>query len=309
MQDDYPSIAAGIVSYHPDGTALYRLVRTLLLRVDTVFLFNNAPLDPPLRAALEQEPGLRFIDAHANLGIGVALNVIALSAARDGFERLITFDQDSRAWPGLIERLEVALDQLEASRHRPAAVGPRLVAPAGRGSAKAPTYRPRPRVAAEGTLRPVDFLPTSGSLFNLRVLRETGLFRADYFIDAVDLEWSFRAWAKGTGCWLASDVLMEHPVGAGIIRLPFGFTMPNQKPFRMYCHIRNTLYGFRLGHVPLRWKLRQLGYLPLQAIGYALHHGMAGGVLRPLLAGLRDGMLGRLGPPPPDSGYADPDGA
>ncbi len=246
--------------------------------------------------------GLYFIDAEDNLGIGVALNVIALAATRDGFERLIVLDQDLRAWPGMVEQLELAFDELEAARRKPAAVAPRLVPPAGSGDSKSPRYRLRPGVAPEGRLQPVEFLPTSGSLFNLRVLRETGLFRADFFIDAVDLEWSFRAWAKGASCWLAGDVLMEHTVGTGTIALPFGFRMPNQKPFRMYCTVRNTTYGLRLGHVPLRWKARQAAYLAVQMLGYGYHHGFARHAVRPLLAGLRDGLLGRLGPPPPESG-------
>lgn len=302
MPDDYPSIAGGIVTFHPDGAPFHRLVLTLLLRLDRLYIFNNAPLPDDLRRTLARHPEIRFIDAEDNLGIGVALNVIALAATRDGFERLVMFDQDSRAWPGLIERLEVAFDQLEASRRKPAAVGPRLIAPPGEARSKAPHYRPRPGVLPEGTLKPAEFLPTSGSLFNLRVLRETGLFRADYFIDAVDLEWSFRAWAKGATLWLADDVLMEHSVGTGTIALPFGRTMPHQKPFRMYCHLRNTTYGLRLRHVPLRWKARQAAYMALQIIGYGRHYGFARGSMRPLFAGLRDGLLGRLGPPPPDAG-------
>ena len=277
-------------------------MQTLSLRLDRIYLFNNAPLEPMLRAALAGQDGLFFIDAEGNLGVGVALNVIALAATRDGYERLIVFDQDSRAWPGLVERLEVAFDQLEAARRKPAAVGPRLVPPAGAPSSKPPRYKLRPGVPAEGPLLPVDFLPTSGSLFNLRVLRETGLFRADYFIDSVDLEWSFRAWARGASCWMAGDVLMEHTVGTGVIALPFGFRMPNQKPFRMYCTLRNTTYGLRLGHVPLRWKAKQTAYMAVQILGYSYHHGFARKAVRPLWAGLRDGLLGRLGPPPPEAG-------
>ncbi len=91
---------------------------------------------------------------------------------------------------------------------------------------------------------------------------------------------------------------MEHTVGTGTIPLGFGRTMPNQKPFRMYSYVRNTLYGFRLGHVPLGWKLRQAAYLPLQMIGFARHHGFRREAVLPLLAGLRDGILGRLGVPP-----------
>ena len=291
--------AAGIVSFHPDAELLLDLVATLSRDAGRIYLFNNAPLHPALEAVLADYPSLVAIEAGSNLGVGVGLNFIALAASRDGFERLALFDQDSRPWPGLLPRLGDAFDRLEALRRRPAAVGPRLVVPRAGGAvaSKAPRYRARRSSAPEGALRPVDFLPTSGTLFNLRILRETGLFRADFFIDAIDLEWCFRAWARGVSCWLASDVPMEHTVGTGTIPLGFGLTMPNQRPWRMGTYLRNTVYGFRLAHVPLGWKLRQLLYLPLQMWGFARHHGFRSAAVAPMLASLRDGLLGRLGVP------------
>ena len=91
---------------------------------------------------------------------------------------------------------------------------------------------------------------------------------------------------------------MEHTVGTGSIPLPFGFRMPRQRPFRMYCHLRNTLYGFRLPHIPLRWKARQAAYMGVQVAAYAVHHRGSRAAVAPLLAGLWDGVRGRLGVPP-----------
>lgn len=293
-------VAAGIVSFHPEAALLLDLVAVLSRDVGRIYLFNNAPLDPALEMVLADYPMLVAIEAGSNLGVGVGLNVIALAASRDGFERLILFDQDSRPWPGMVPQLGEAFERLAALRRNPAAIGPRLVAPAGRaaGASKAPRYRARGSAEPEGRLVPVDFLPTSGTLFNLRILRETGLFRADFFIDAIDLEWCFRAWRRGFSCWLAGDVPMEHTVGSGTIPLGFGLTMPNQRPFRMGSYVRNTVYGLRLRHVPLGWKVKQLAYLPLQIWGFARHHGFRAAALRPVLAGLVDGLRGRLGLPP-----------
>lgn len=299
LPDPLP-VAAGIVSFHPDAALLLDLVATLSRDVGRIYLFNNAPLEPALEAVLADYPALVAITADSNLGVGVGLNFIALAASRDGFERLALFDQDSRPWPGMLPRLGLAFDRLEALRRAPAALAPRLVAPRGRvaGASKPPRYRPRRGCPPDGALTPVDFLPTSGTLFNLRTLRETGMFRADFFIDAIDLEWCFRAWARGHSCWLASDVPMEHTVGTGTIPLGFGLTMPNQRPFRMGTYLRNTLYGFRLAHVPLGWKLKQLLYLPLQCFGFARHHRFSAAAVGPMLRGLRDGLAGRLEVPP-----------
>ena len=303
-----PTIAAGIVSFRPDPEQLLALVDTLSRDVERIYLFNNAVLDPALALVLGDYPNLVAIDAESNLGVGVGLNFIALAASRDGFERLVLFDQDSRAWPGLVGQLSSAFDRLTALRRNPAVIGPRLIAPRNgvatpANASKAPRYRPRRAVPPDGSLVAVDFVPTSGSLFNLRLLRETGLFRADFFIDVIDLEWCFRAWSRGSSCWLAGDVPMEHTVGTGVIPLGLGLTMPNQQPFRMYTYIRNTLFAFRLRHVPFRWKIRQAIYLPLQMLGYARHHGFGRHAVQPLRAGLGDGLRGRLGVPPPEAGF------
>ena len=238
-----PTIAAGIVSFRPDAELLLALVDTLSRDVGRIYLFNNATLDPALVLVLGDYPTLVAIDAESNLGVGVGLNFIALAASRDGFERLVLFDQDSRAWPGLVGQLSFAFDRLTALRRNPAVIGPKLIAPrdeaaTSANASKSPRYRPRRGVSADNGVVPVDFVPTSGSLFNLRLLRETGLFRADFFIDVIDVEWCFRAWSRGLSCWLAADVPMEHTVGTGVIPLGFGLTMPSQRPFRMYTYIR-----------------------------------------------------------------------
>ena len=292
-------VAAGIVSFHPDPVLLLDLVASIARDTGRIYLFNNAPLDPALALVLADYSTVVTLDAGSNLGVGVGLNFIALAASRDGFERLVLFDQDSRPWPGMVARLDQAFDELEAHRRNPAAIGPRLVAPRddGADAAKSPRYRARRGLAGDGASIPVDFLPTSGTLLNLRILRETGMFRADFFIDSIDLEWCFRAWARGFTCWLAGDVPMEHTVGTGSIPLGFGLSMPNQRPFRMGTYLRNTVYGLRLRHVPVAWKLKQILYLPLQIWGFARFHGFRGTAVAPMLEGLRDGLLGRLGVP------------
>ncbi|MGT2478423.1 hypothetical protein ACU4GR_04875 [Methylobacterium oryzae CBMB20] len=126
--------------------------------------------------------------------------------------------------------------------------------------------------------------------------RGSGRSAADFFIDGVELEWCFRAWSLGYGCYLARAVAIPHRVGGGTIRA-FGITMPRQPLFRMATYLRNAIYAWRLPHVPLRWKLAQAAYLPLQAGLYWADSGWRPAVLLRLLAAARDGALGRLGPP------------
>jgi len=172
-------------------------------------------------------------------------------------------------------------------------VGP---VPAPAPGHKAPAYPPRPGAPARDDLAPVQFLATSGSLIDLDAFARVGPFRGDFFIDGVELEWCFRAWSLGYGCYQTDAVAIPHRVGGGTVRA-FGITMPRQPLFRMATYLRNAIYAWRLPHVPLRWKLAQAAYLPLQAGLYWADSGWRPAVLLRLLAAARDGALGRLGPP------------
>lgn len=228
-----------------------------------------------------------------NIGIAEALNRIAEAARVAGATRLLLLDQDAAPPPGLAEALCAAMDRLGDAGISAAVVGP---LPAPTPGHKAPAYPPRPGAARLGSLAPVQFLATSGSLIDLDAFAAVGPFRADFFIDGVELEWCFRAWAAGYGSYVAREAAIPHRVGGGVIRA-FGLAMPRQPLFRMATYLRNAVYAWRLPHVPLRWKLVQGAYLPLQAGLYWADSGFSPAVLLRLSAAVRDGFCGRLGPP------------
>ncbi|MDX7952283.1 glycosyltransferase family 2 protein [Lichenihabitans sp. Uapishka_5] len=288
-------VLSGVVAFHPDPVHLSALCDGLAAQSTRVVVVMNSALPPDLRQRLASLPNLTLIDAGRNRGIGAALNLIAAEAADT--DAVALFDQDSSPPDDLIARLQAAWARLVDAGEHPAVVGPVLVARPG-SPGKAPTYRFAAADAGRD-LRRVAFLPTSGSLIQAAALRWVGPFRDDYFIDGIDLEWCFRATAAGLTCWLDTACTMPHSVGSGVIgggRLRW--SMPNQRPFRMYCLLRNTIYGLRLRHIPLGWKLRQLAYLPLQMAAFLVRHRFRWAVTRQLLLGLRDGLAGRLGPPP-----------
>ena len=292
----FPRVLAGVVVFHPDPGDLHALVNDLRKQVAEVMLFFNSPVPEGLRQAFAATPDVSLIEASANLGVGVGLNLLGTAAILRNASAVVFFDQDSTPSAGMIDRLATAWADLQAAGEHPAVVSPVLLAEAGLVS-KAPTYRYL-GPAAPGDVRRVAFVPTSGSLVATEVLRQTGFFRADFFIDGIDLEWSFRAAGKGYSCWVHTGCEMRHTVGTGVIgSRRLGWSMPKQRPFRMYCVVRNTLYGLRLQHIPTGWKLKQVAYLLLQISAFVLHHRLNWSVTKLLLLGLCDGLLGRLGPP------------
>ena len=289
-------LALGITLFRPNRDQVDRVLAHAASGFAGVIAFDDGGL-PDGEAERIARAGVTLLAAGRNVGIAEALNRITAAARAAGADTLLLLDQDAEPPAGLPAALLAALARLREAAIPVAVVGP---APAPAAGHKAPAYPPRPGAPACGAISqacaPVQFLATSGSLIDLDALARIGPFRADFFIDGVELEWCFRAWSLGLGCYLARDVAIPHRVGGGVIR-GFGIAMPRQPLFRMATYLRNAVYAWRLPHVPLRWKLAQAAYLPLQAGLYWADSGWRPAVLLRLLAAVRDGALGRLGPP------------
>jgi rhamnosyltransferase len=287
------AVAVGITLFRPSPEQIARVAARARCAAGPLIAFENGGVSAEAAATLAAS-GVRLLSGGANLGIAAALNGLAAAAREMGARHLLLLDQDALPAPGMVEALAAARARLAADGIAAAVIGPRPLAGPGH---KVPGFPAHPGVARRGSLVPVGFLATSGSLVDLAAFAAVGPFRTDYFIDGVDLEWCYRAWTRGYGCWLEEATGLHHHVGSGTIRGPFGLAMARQPLFRMATYLRNAVYGLRLPHLPARWKLRQAAYLPVQIGLYWADSGFRPRVLLRLLEALRDGLAGRLGPP------------
>jgi len=261
-----PKLAICISVFRPDRALLSGLLAALD-REWPVILCIDGPtgtaIEPEDLAILESDPrGYRILQSPRNLGIGTSLNRMAREAAQLGCEWVLFFDQDSAPPSDLPAQLLIAFARLNEAGHRPAVIGPAPVAAEG-GQSKAPSYHPRAIPSPSSRYRAVDFVITSGSLIQLSSFGEIGRFRQEFRMDAIDVEWCFRAWAAGYSVWQVNDLKMLHRVGDGVIQFgPVRF--PQQSRSRMQSYVRSQFHLLRLAHIPLRWKLRTLVYVPLQ---------------------------------------------
>jgi rhamnosyltransferase len=298
-----PSLVAAVTVFRPDHALLAALLDRLLAEGLSTLAYIDGPtgeaIEADLLAELAGRPGLTLVQAPANGGIGAGLNALAARAREAGACRVLIFDQDSLPEPGMAAALDNRMTALAGAGERPAAIGPKLLAPSEAGTEhQSPRYRPMPRRSSQADATPVRYLISSGTLLDLAAFDAIGPFRADYVIDAIDTEWCFRAWARGYSVWMAEDVTMEHRVGRGVIRVgPLRF--PRQNPDRMATYIRNQAHGFRLPHVPLGWKLRNMLYLPLQMAVFSIGSPRRGNTFARLVSAALDGLAGRLGRPRP----------
>ncbi|MDU0343762.1 rhamnosyltransferase [Bosea rubneri] len=283
---------AGVVLYRPDAALLARQAEGL--RGHILFAFANGPVEDDVLAALAPTQ-LHLISSAENVGLGQGLNAVMQAAAAEGFSHVMLLDQDSEPSAGLLDSLTMRCLALEEQGEKIAVLAPRLLPPQ-EGFYKPIRYEWRGSTRADG-LAPLEFAPTSGSLVSLAAFAAAGPFRDDFFIAGLDVEWGFRAWAHGWGSYLASDLAMPHRWGEAVSEQELGKPqILRHAPLRNYYYVRNVIATARLPHVPLRWRLRSCAGLAAQ-IGLLALKGPPGS-LKPVRAGLVDGISGRLGPAP-----------
>ncbi|WP_019903739.1 glycosyltransferase [Methylobacterium sp. 77] len=288
---------AGIVIYHPDEANLIRLAAVLAPDVREIVIYANSAVSPQMEERLRNSAAgtlLMVMRPGSNIGLGAAYNDLLNHASGQGATFLLLLDQDSLPPPGAIPKLAARHAQLTEAGEKPAIVGPRPTDWAGE-ALRSPPRREGLAVAPNSSR--VQFVISSGSLINCVAAGAVGPFRADFFIDAIDVEWCMRANHRGYSTWIAEDVLMAHELGRGLIRLSFGLLLTDQPPRRLYTFLRNQLVMLRMPHVPLSHKAKTLLALPLRLAVYLKHNRFSRESRTAIWHGLIDGARGRAGAP------------
>ncbi|KRE04306.1 hypothetical protein ASE63_25660 [Bosea sp. Root381] len=283
---------AAVVLYRPDPLLLVRQAEGL--RGCPLFAFANGPVDVEAIEALAPT-ALRLLSSPKNVGLARGLNAVMEAAAHEGFTHVMLLDQDSEPPTGILETLTERSLALESQGEKIAVLAPRLVPPQD-GFYKPLRYEWRGKPRADG-LAAVDFAPTSGSVVSVGAYEAVGPFRDDFFIAGIDVEWGFRAWDRGWGSHIATDLAVPHRWGEAVSQDELGKAqILRHSPVRNYYYARNVIATARLRHVPLRWRAKSCAGLFAQ-IGLLALKGQPGS-LRPVRTGLHDGFRGRLGPAP-----------
>lgn len=300
-----PSFGVGavIVTYRPDTHALAALIERVRPQVAHLVIVDNASRDPAFDALLARhagDAGVEVLHQAQNVGLAAALNLGIGRLRGAGCGAVLLLDQDSLPAPDMVARLAAALASLRGPA-RAAAVGPAYRD--ARTGVPAPFVRigfPLNRKLHAGNDGAVecDFLITSGCLIALDALDVIGPMDARLFIDNVDMEWSFRARARGYRLYGVGAAAMQHRLGDAHRRLPLLGTLAVHGPLRLYYMMRNRVFLYRLPQTPRLWIAQDLPRLGLKLAIFGLLLAPRRANLRHMLRGIADGLRGRLGPYP-----------
>lgn len=284
------TVCAVVVTYFPDQECIER-IRQILPQVDKVVVVDNTPpgtsvLD--LRATIQGWPQVQLIENQANKGIAEALNQGLAFAENEGYDWILTLDQDTQCHPDMVK---ILIKLTHACEPKPLVSGSNYFDPQANRT-KVPIGENDDDFLEQKTVI------TSGSLIDVQQALSIGGFRADYFIDQVDHEFCLRARANGYTVIISRKPLMTHSVGRpGGVRLPFLGVLPNHPPVRKYYIARNTVVTVATyWRKEPDWCLRRLARLFLGLIEMALLEEHRVNKVRAFVGGVVDGLRDCMGP-------------
>lgn len=278
---------AVLVTFNPDTDFLDN-VSEVANAVDKIFIVDNASAkDNFIHEHKFSSSNIEFIFNSANMGIATALNIGVRRALDEGFQWVLTLDQDTFISKQSLDQMFVAYDGMPEKE----TIG--ILAPVHYD--KKTGYQSSFIRGLKGPYTPREIVMTSGNLIPRATFEKVGFYDDDLFIEYVDHDYCLKAKAHGLKVILVKEVQMGHSLGN--IRQhrwgPLFFFSHNYAAVRRYYRARNRLILYR----------RHFGFWILQDQEFAIKD-MAKILLvekyrldkvKATILGTFDGLLGRLG--------------
>ncbi|WP_342647782.1 glycosyltransferase family 2 protein [Mucilaginibacter sp. CSA2-8R] len=226
-------IAATVILYNPTLEIISN-AKSYANYVDKVIAVDNS--EGSCNAIVQSFRGFEnsvFISNGDNLGIANALNTAAQIAYQEGYQWLLTMDQDS------------SFDKTQIANflHLPTGYG--------QGVDTVGIFTPYHATQTAGLsnynsdkLSVVKTCMTSGNLINLEIWRQVGGFNDSLFIDYVDHEYCLKIRKQGYVVLQDNTTILKHQLGEAE-RIKFAnvsYTTSNHNYIRRYYITRNRLY-------------------------------------------------------------------
>lgn len=223
-----------IVTYYPEEQLLRTNVEAIAPYIDKLVIWENTRENKEAYRYVEGD-NIEYLSEGQNIGISKALNIGWRKAQNEGFDYILTMDQDSR-FTDFVNYLKTSVNY---SNSKPAIFGPMVT--------RDETTISRNSVRE---LEDSQYLITSGMLVHIDILESIGGYCEDFKVDGIDVDLCVRAQEKGFKIYQNSNgVLLQH-FGEPYVRRFMGkeYVCPNYSPFRLYGIMRNHLIIYRRSH-------------------------------------------------------------
>lgn len=227
-------ICGCVILYHPTEI-VYNNIQSYYHDVARLYVVDNTEQEDfnhQLFHDLSNLEGVHFISNFENYGIAHALNQAVEKAIEEGYDFILTMDQDSAVADGYLTNLLRIVQECDLDI---ATVG--IISPFHK------VYRDFVNVDLQ-KITDKTVVMTSGNLLNLDACRQIGGFSEDLFVDRVDHEFCLRLRMHNYRVIQVNCVVLEHPLGRVSRHVLFNraYYTSNHPPLRRYYMTRNTLY-------------------------------------------------------------------
>lgn len=223
-------IIAGIVLFNANPHRLKENVRAVGSQVDEIVFFDNGSKNiSKIEKILFSMGNFHIIKSKKNKGIAYALNRIAEYAIENGYKWLLTLDQDSVAFSGLVQEYEKYLNTPKCGQLSCINVDRHLM---------------NLKNNFTQDIREVKECMTSGSLINLNALKKVGGYNEALFIDWVDTELCYELRKKNYKTYQINFKGILHELGNVKYHRFLVKKIPiyNYSAMRKFYYTRNSIY-------------------------------------------------------------------
>lgn len=230
-------ISAGIVLFNPDINRLKENISAAIVQCTHIYLVDNGSsnVDEVLESLRRyNQTKISFIRNEKNQGIAKALNQLTKAAQKDGFDWILTLDQDSVSPSNIIEEFKNYIDDQNTGMLCP------VICDRNKGVI----------VEAKNGYKEIDECITSGSLLSIKAWDKIGQFDESMFIDGVDFDICYRLRKAGYKILQVQSVVLLHELGHIEYHrfLIWQVLVKNHSAFRKFYIARNTIYLARKEH-------------------------------------------------------------
>ena len=227
------NIVAGCVVLFNANIDVLNNIETYQIYVNKLFIIDNSSSPNPLIVDyVDGKSNIVYIPLNDNTGIANALNVACELALNEGFEWILTMDQDSK----FVSKEIFDYDYKKMQRDGVAIV------------AAAYTKNVNRKVFENENLLSVNTVITSGNILQLEAWLKVGKFKNFMFIDEVDNEFCLRLKLASYLILVTRQLGLSHNLGE---KISATFIYKNllitiHSPLRVYYMVRNTFYISKL---------------------------------------------------------------
>lgn len=232
-------VAAIIVSYNPDKNLLDS-VNLLISQVEKIIIVDNGSIEEKRKDISSikdiDNERIEVIFNEENLGIATALNIGVREALKQGFNWILTMDQDSKASKDMVEKMFEVYNNIDKKERKSIlSIFPNFVDE---------RIQSIEENSVMNTYEYVDADITSGNLVKAEVFDKVGFFDDILFIDLVDTDFCMRLNEKNIKMIKVRDAILYHSLGESqSVKSIFGkFNTSNHSALRRYYMTRNRFY-------------------------------------------------------------------